>query len=337
MKKNLSKLAEVRKQKKAKEEKIHIISSLKEALAEIERLETEVGAIKVLRRAQRVTEIKPRVGESKSEATAFAIATDWHVGCRIKREQVNFLNEYDMAIARKRIVRFFEGVVTLTNKERQNVSISELVLFLGGDLIDGALHLDTIMSNEIAEPVEQAVQVQALIEAGLNFLLNHGGFKRITVVCADGNHGRITHKMHWNSRQGNSLEWYMYYNVAQRFQIPELSWQMVHGIHEYVKVYDKLVRFHHGDTIGFGGINGPYTFLNRKIGEWDKAIQADFSVQGHLHSYIPGSRRWLINGSLIGYSPYAQALGGENNPPIQAFFLIDKKRGLTVQIPILVG
>ena len=87
--------------------------------------------------------------------------------------------------------------------------------------------------------------------------------------------------MHWNSRQGNSLEWYMYYNVASRYKIPEIEWRMVHGIHEYVRVYDKLVRFHHGDTIGFGGINGPYTYLNRKIGEWDKAIQADMTVQGH--------------------------------------------------------
>ena len=127
----------------------------------------------------------------------------------------------------------------------------------------------------------------------------------------------------------------MFYNIATRFK--ELDWRMVHGLHEYVHVYDKVIRFHHGDTIGFGGINGPYTFLNRKIGEWDKAIRADLSVQGHLHSYIPGSRRWLINGSLIGYSSYAQALGGEAQPPIQAFFLIDKKRGLTVQIPILVG
>jgi len=331
----LANLAEAKKRLKAKEEKIRVVSSLQEALEEIERLELEVNAIKKLKQARNIHKINPRLGENKSEATAFALATDWHLGARIKPEQVNYLNAFDASIGKKRVETLFRNIVSLTDKERQNVKISELVLFLGGDLIDGNLHMDTALSNEIAQPIEQAVFAQGLVESGLDFLLNHGGFKHITVVCCDGNHGRITQKQHWNSRQGNSLEWYMYYNLARRYQIPELTWRMVHGLHEYLNVYDKLIRFHHGDTIGFGGINGPYTYLNRKLGEWDRAIRADYSCQGHLHSYIPGSRRWVINGSLIGYSPYAQALAGENNPPIQAFFLMDKKRGLTVQIPIL--
>ena len=331
---NRKTLSETRSEERARREKNKTKISLRQAISRIDELEAHVQAIKKIKGATSRIEIVPRLSENKSEAVAFAIATDWHLGSVVNKAMVNGLNEYNVAIAKARIIRFFEGVVTLTDKERQNVSISELVLFLGGDLIDGALHMDTIMSNEIAQPIEQAVVCQGLIEAGLNFLLNHGKFKKITVVCADGNHGRVTQKLHWTSRQGNSLEWYMFYNISKRF--PNLDWRMVHGLHEYVNVYDKVVRFHHGDTIGFGGINGPYTFLNRKIGEWDKGIRADFSVQGHLHAYIPGSRRWLINGSLVGYSSYAQALGGEAQPPIQAFFLIDKKRGLTVQIPIFV-
>lgn len=330
-------LADARRTKREHDEKIRTSSSLKQALIKIEELEAHVEAIKCLKRGPSALVIKPSEGKNQSEATAVAVATDWHLGSVVSPEMVNGLNRYNVTIAKERVKTFFRGVVSLTDKERQNVKITELVLFLGGDLIDGALHLDVIMSNEIAQPVEQAVLCQELIEAGIEYLVNYGRFKRITIVCADGNHGRVTQKMHWTSRQGNSLEWYMYYNIAQRLKDPSLRWQMVHGLHEYVQVYDKVLRFHHGDTIGFGGINGPYTFLNRKIGEWDKGIRADMSIQGHLHSYIPGSRRWLINGSLIGYSSYAQALGGEAQPPIQAFFLIDKKRGLTVQIPILVG
>lgn len=201
-------------------------------------------------------------------------------------------------------------------------------------MIDGALHLDTIMTNEIAEPIHQSVLCQELIEAGLNFLQNHGGFRKITVVCCDGNHSRITHKMHSNSRQGNALEYFMYYNLAHRF--PKLNWVIADGLHTYLKVYDRVIRFHHGDTIGFGGVQGPYMYLNRRIYQWDQALKADYSVQGHLHCYTVGTRRWLINGSLIGYSPYALTFGGEFQPPIQSFFLWDKTRGPTVQIPILV-
>lgn len=327
-------LKKVRKDFKQREKSLQSAHTLKEAMLRIAELEAHTEAIKKLGEAKSSLIITPRESSDTSEAVAFAVATDWHVGATVRPEQVSGLNTYNVAIAKHRIANFFERVVRLTQKERQDIKIEELVLFLGGDLIDGALHLDTIMTNEIAEPIRQAVLCQELIEAGLNFLQNHGEFKKITVVCADGNHGRITQKMHSNSRQGNALEYFMYYNLAHRF--PQLNWVMADGLHVYLQVYDKTIRFHHGDTIGFGGVQGPYMYLQRRIYQWDQGQHADYSVQGHLHCYTLGTRRWLVNGSLIGYSPYALTFGGEFQPPIQSFFLWDKKRGPTVQIPILV-
>ena len=327
-------LKKVRHETKERNKNVQTAHTLKEAMERIDELEAYTEAVKKLKGAKTSLVISSRESFGTSEAVAVAVATDWHLGCTIRPEQVTGLNKFDVAIARKRIVKFFERVVRMTQKERQDVKIHDLILFLGGDLIDGALHLDTIMSNEIAEPIQQAVVCQELIEAGLNFLLNHGNFRKITVVCADGNHSRITHKMHSNSRMGNSLEYFMYYNLAHRF--PQLNWVIAEGLHTYLKVYDKVIRFHHGDTISFGGVQGPYMYLNRRIYQWDEGHKADYSVQGHLHCYTVGTRRWLINGSLIGYSPYALTFGGEFQPPIQAFFLMDKKRGPTVQIPILV-
>lgn len=307
--------------------------SLDEALARIKELEAAHKAFERLQNAHTRLVIRPKFNSNTSEATAVAVATDWHLGSVIKRETVNGLNEFDVAIGKERVKTFFERVVRFTRKERQDIKITNLVLFLGGDLIEGALHLDTIMSNEIAEPIHQSILCQSLIEAGLNFLLNHGKFDRITVVCADGNHGRITQKMHSSTRQGNALEYYMYYNLAHRF--PQLNWVIDKALHQYLRIYDKVVRFHHGDTIGFGGVNGPYTYLNRRIYQWNEGVRADYSVQGHLHQWTIGSRKWLINGALVGHNSYAISLGGEFQPPIQAFFLMDKKRGVTVQLPIL--
>lgn len=329
-------LKSVRRDRDRKDRTIQIARSLEEALSQIDVQDAYITAIKKLQNAKPSLVIRPRHGTGTSEAIAVAVATDWHLGATVKPEQVSGKNTYNVAVAKKRIENFFTGVVKLANKERQQVKIDELVLFLGGDLIDGALHLDTIMTNEIAEPIRQAVLCQQLIEAGLNFLAEFGGFKRITVVCCDGNHGRITQKMHANSRQGNALEYFMYYNLANRFTDPLFNWVMAEGLHVYLKMFNDNVRFHHGDTIGFGGVQGPYMYLNRRIYQWDQGNFADFSVQGHLHCYTVGTRRWLINGSLIGYSPYALTFGGEFQPPIQAFFLWDKKRGPTVQIPILV-
>lgn len=324
----------VRDEEKKRDKVVQTAHSLKEAMARIDELEAYTEAVKKLKSGKPSLVITPRQSSGVSEAIAIAVATDWHLGCTIRPEQVSGLNTYDVAIGKMRVANFFERVVRLTHKERQDIKIDELVLFLGGDLIDGALHLDTIMTNEIAEPISQAVLCQGLIESGLNYLLNHGKYKRITVVCCDGNHGRITAKMHSNSRQGNALEYFMYYNIAARF--PQLNWVMADGLHVYLKLFGHNVRFHHGDTIGFGGVQGPYTYLNRRIYQWDQANMADYTIQGHLHTYTVGTRRWLINGSLIGYSPYALTFGGEFQPPIQSFLLMDKKRGPTVQIPILV-
>jgi hypothetical protein len=327
---NLTKAQQEREKRSAK---VDTNKALKEALVRIRLLEAREQAIEALQDSTATVAIEARHGDGKSEATAVAVATDWHLGSVVKPETVNGLNKFDVAIAQERIKAFFERVVRFTDKERQDITIDELVLFLGGDLIEGSLHLDTIMTNEIAEPINQAILCQSMIESGLGFLIENGRYKSITVVCHDGNHGRITQRQHWSSRQGNALEYFMYYTLAARF--PQFRWVIGKGIHSYLDVYNQTIRFHHGDTIHFGGINGPYTYLNRRIFQWDEGRKATYTVQGHLHLYCLGTRKWLINGTLCGHNAYAISLGGEFQPPIQAFFLVDKKRGPTVQLPIL--
>ncbi len=332
MKKNH--LADAQRQKRERDEKVHTTSSLKQALKEIERLEVEIEAYQTLEAATSTTVIQPRKGSNTSEAVAVAVATDWHIGELIRPETVGGLNTFNAEIGRRRAQTFFQRIVSLTEKERKNAAISELVLFLGGDFIDGSLHQDSLQSQDISGPAAQGVFAQDLIESGLNFLLNHGKYKQITVVCHDGNHGRVTDKMQWASRSGNSLEWFMYKNIAKRF--PSLNWHVGESLFTDIRILGHLTRFHHGDTISFGGINGPFTYLNRALSFWNQSHgQARYTVQGHLHQHMP-MHYWLVNGSLAGYNAYAVSLKGLYQPPIQAFFLMDKKRGPTVQIPILV-
>lgn len=320
----------------AKAEKAkHLETNYKEALSTISALETEIEAIKKLRKSKAVHEIKASANKGQDEATIVACLSDVHIGATVLPNQVQGLNEYNMHIARLRVDQFFRKIARLTDKERQDVVIKELVLFLGGDIIDGALHLDTIMSNDISEPMKQAVLAQDLIESGLKFLEDK--FERITIVCKDGNHGRVTQRVHHSSRTGNSLEWYMYYNLAAR--MPQFNWLIEEGLHTYLTLYaghpgQRTLRFHHGDTISFGGVNGFYTYLNRRRYQWNIAKQADIDVLGHLHC-LTMTKRFVVNGSVVGYNPFAISLGAEYEPAMQALFLIDKKRGLTVQIPIL--
>ena len=129
----------------------------------------------------------------------------------------------------------------------------------------------------------------------------------------------------------------MYYNLANR--LPQFEWIVNESLHTYLTVYpghpgERTVRFHHGDTISFGGVNGPFTYLNRRRYQWNIAKHADIDVLGHLHMYR-ATMRWVLNGSVVGMSPFGVSLGAEFEPPQQALFLLDRKRGMTVNIPIL--
>lgn len=306
---------------------------LKEYAREIRFLRTQLSAASFLKDAPpgRFV-VTPKRAAKVSEATAVACLSDVHVGETVIPEQVNGMNEYSVAICRERCSRFFERVVRLTEKERQDVEIRELILFLGGDLIDGALHMDTIMHNEVAAPMKQAAIAQEIVSAGLDHLIRTGKFARITVVCKDGNHGRVTQRLHHASRTGNSLEWILYRNLRDRF--PDLNWIIEENLHTYLKVYDKVVRFHHGDTIAYGGMNGFFTYLNRRRFQWNSGRRADLDVLGHLHQYT-ATKRFVVNGSVVGHNPFAVSIGAEFEAPMQAYFLLDKRRGLTVTIPIL--
>ena len=330
----MSELSKHRADKHAKEKVRATARNLKEAVETIEELEEELEAARMLANRKTSLIIQPKKSTKTSEATAFALFTDLHIGNTITLGQMSGMNEYNTAIATARAKTFFERVVRLTDKERQDIDITELVLFLGGDFIDGALHLDTIMTNNPAQPMFQALIAQDIIEAGLLYLEKHGHFKRITIVCKDGNHARITHKLHYNSRAGNALEYFMFYHLARRY--PQFNWIVDEAIVSYLKVYDWVFRFHHGDRIYFGGQNGFYSNYHILISSDNAEKVADFDVTGHLHQYTC-SRRYCVNGSVVGYSPYGRGSRSffKGEQATQAFFLVDKKRRITVNIPIL--
>jgi len=303
----------------------------REALRYIEELEMQVNAIEKLKSNRRTHKIRAYKSRGTDEATVVACLSDVHIGATVRPEQVQGLNQYNMEISRQRVDEFFSKIVKLTKKERQDVHISELVLFLGGDIIDGALHLDTIMANDVSEPMMQAVAAQNWIESGLLHLEPH--FERITIVCKDGNHSRITQKQRHATRNGNSLEWAMYQNLAKRH--PEFEWVIEDSYLTYYTVYDEVLRVHHGDAIRYmGGVGGLEVPMKRAYYQWNMTEPATINIMGHYHSYMPGYN--TVNGSLIGYNAYAAQNKFAHQPPIQSYILLVADKGITQHSPILV-
>lgn len=279
--------------------------------------------------------IKATEGKGQSEATAVVLASDWHLEEIVRSQTVNGKNRYNPTIARQRASTFFERVARLVQKERQDVTISNLILWLGGDFITGSIH-EEMPENNAMPPIDAMLFASDVIESGIQYLLDTTDLT-LTIPCTCGNHSRITKMTYVGSERGNSLEWMMYQYLAKRFKDEgRVKFIIEDAYLTYLKVYGFTVRFHHGHAMRYqGGVGGIHIPLNKALAQWDKTRQADLTVCGHWHQYTP-ARRYVVNGSLIGYSPFAVWIKAEYEPPMQAFFLIDKARGVTVHIPILV-
>lgn len=307
----------------------------RDALERIRELETKLDDFTTIEAACVAKPIVPLADSKTSEGTMVALASDWHVEELVDPKTVQGRNKYNPDVARARAQGFFQRIVKLTEKERQDVRIDNLVLGLLGDFYSGAIH-DSLPEICAMRPVDAVIYAEELIASGLQFLLDHGKFKKITLVCKVGNHSRITKKVHVATEQGNSLEYGMYFSLARRF--PQCAWLIEPSYHSYLTVYGRTLRFAHGHEIkSQGGVGGIYPALLRAEHQWDKTQQAHHSMMGHFHQYTcVGRGNIVINGSLIGYTPYgATKARAVFDVPTQALFLLDKKRGVTVPIPIL--
>lgn len=270
------------------------------------------------------------------EGAAVAMLSDCHIEEVVDPRTVAGRNEYNLEIARRRMERFFDGVEWLVRFNRGAWAIRDLVLWFGGDLMTGYIHEELVESNELA-PVEAVLELRGWLRRGIKQLLEDRELARIVVPCNYGNHGRTTQKKRIKTGAKNSFEWMLYQVLATDFaEEPRVVFEVAHGEHAYVQVYDWTAHFTHGDSIRYwGGVGGISIPINKRIPRWDNVKRADFHHLGHFHQ-LTDLGHTLINGSLIGYSEYAFSNGCDYEPPQQGFYVLDAKRGKANVTPIWV-
>jgi len=324
---------ELKERKEFKENK-SLERALKESLDRIALLEQEKNAILEIRENTKGFTIEPKESSKTGEAVAIALASDWHVEEIVRKDKVNDLNEYNLGISKSRAEKFFQNLLKLIRKEQQDIRINTLILALLGDFITSNIH-DELKENCALRPIEAIIYTQNILISGLDFILNNSNLDLI-IPCHVGNHSRITKKVHQSTEQGNSLEYFMFHNLKKYYsKNRRVNFVVAEGYHTYIEVFGFTLRFHHGHNVVYGGGVGGLTIpLIKAINTWNLTKRADQDFLGHFHQYTP-HRRFTVNGSMIGYSPFALSIKGEFEPPQQAFCLYDKRRGKTVQIPIL--
>lgn len=272
--------------------------------------------------------------KSKSESVAVMVASDWHVEEKVDRRTVNDLNEFNLSIAEKRIRAFFHNSIRLVEIQRNGTDIKTGVLAMLGDFMSGYIHDELIENNELS-PTQTILWLMPRIEAGIRYVIEHGGFEKLLVVCAVGNHGRTTQKQRVATGYRNSYEWMMYHILAQRFETDKrVEFRISDGYHNLVEIYGRTIRFHHGESIRYqGGIGGLSIPAHKAISQWNKGNPAYLDVFGHWHQRIDGGS-FISNGSLIGYNAFALTIKASPEPPQQTFFLLHHERGKTMVAPV---
>jgi hypothetical protein len=318
-----------------KKQRNHINKKYKYLLNEIDLLKKERSAVYRLAEKPKTFKIKPEY-ETDLEAIACAIFSDWHLEEQVKADTISGLNEYNLSIANKRIIKLFQEVARNYHLYKNVYKVNKLMIFLGGDFITGNIHEENL-ENCLLSPIDAIWEAYEKITSGIDFLLGNIDAD-LVIPCVSGNHPRITKTIHYSTESGNSLEYFMYRSLAKHYQNNKrVHFIVSKGYHCYIDVFDKLIRFHHGHAIRYrGGVGGITIPVNKAIAQWNKARRADLDVFCHFHQLrFPGD--FICNGSVIGYNAFALRIKADFEPPKQAFFLYDKNKGVTSFTPIFVN
>jgi hypothetical protein len=304
----------------------------KQAEADLAAVESKVDTLESSRNLFDVRELS-KIKSGRGSATAIVCLSDWHLEENVDPRVVNGLNEFDLDIAAKRIDRTWKKSLQMLEFARHLSNIKDMVVWLGGDMINGYIHEENLEGNFLG-PAEATVCVQNHIATGLEFLAKEANAK-ITVVTSYGNHGRSTHKRRISTGYKSSWEMVAYHNLADRFKSDKrFEFKVECGYHNYLDIQGHLCRFHHGDSVKFGGgVGGVHIPLRKKISQWNKSKKASYDFLGHFHQFID-DWSYVVNGSLVGYNAYAVEIGAEFQEATQSFVVIDRQHGKVLAVPI---
>lgn len=261
---------------------------------------------------------------NKPHVVAVAPFSDVHAGKVVTLEETFGLNEYNIDICEKRLNCYFNSLVKLITQHGQNTIVDKLIFAPIGDLIDGYIHEEQRMQNELSS-IEATIWMKDRLIAGVEFLLSKLDVPLIEIPFVTGNHSRNTDKMYFSKVTETSYETIIADALIKHFEHNERV--KIHfnksNIVFIENVFGKTLRFEHGHSIKFGGgIGGVTVPIIKAIAKDQVAKKYDCLIIGHFHQQFDGGR-FIINGSIIGYDKYAIDHHFEYEEPKQAFFLID--------------
>lgn len=266
-------------------------------------------------------------------------ASDWHWGEIVDPNQINGVNEYNIAIAQDRAKAMIEKATDLLKNHVAHSDYPGIVFVLGGDMVSGDIHEELMATNEM-EIMPTVLDLFGVLTWCVNTLADE--FGQVFVPCVSGNHGRNTHKIRAKGRNFTSFDWLLYQFLSKRFEDDDrIVFHIPDGSDAYYSVYGHKYLLTHGDQFRGGdgviGALGPIIRGDHRKRSRNAQIDMEYDTMllGHWHQLIQ-LERLIVNGSLKGYDEYAYQNNFGFEPPRQALWLTHPEHGITFSMPVYV-
>lgn len=256
-------------------------------------------------------EFKPRK-KKETERVLNLMLSDLHFGSMLDPREVPL--QYGHVEEARRLA----GVVRMVAEwKRQYRDETELRIHLLGDIIQNQLH----DPRDGAPLAEQACAAIHLLTQAFVFLASE--FKKVTIYCTAGNHGRnvARHGNRATNQKWDSIENIIYFGIKTALShlknttvnIPYTPFYTyeVFGMSGFMTHGDTVIRpGFPSSTIDIAGVRKQINEINAKLGPDQKHVL--FGC-GHVHCHsctkLPNRVTFITNSCLIPTDAYAQSIG----------------------------
>ena len=241
---------------------------------------------------------------------------------------------YNSQVMRDRVLRFCDKAARLAEIQRADHPVDDLVIMLGGDMIEGLFNFPTQPYEIDATLFGQYVTVSRLLTEVVQFALSE--FSSVKVIGEWGNHGRLGSKRDAVPRSDNADR--MTYELARSLvnTDPRVTWEDCPEDIQRVEIGNYRALLIHGDEVGRNGFASPSTIVQH-VNRWRSGAYAwEFRdvLIGHYHTHAEwamanGEGAVYQTGSTESENRYAGVMLAASAVPSQRVHFVDPVAGRT--------
>jgi hypothetical protein len=239
---------------------------------------------------------------------------------------------YNSEVMRKRVLEFAEKAVRITDIQRADHPVKEVVIAFGGDMVEGLFNFPSQAFEIDSTLFEQYVNVSRLCVDVVRFAL--ANYEKVTVVPEWGNHGRIGSKRDNVPRSDNFDR--MCYELAHQLLNGEkrLVWQDCPEDIQRIEIGAYRALLIHGDEVGRNGFASPGAIVQHANRWRSGSYPWEFRdvYIGHYHTHAEwamanGLGSVYQTGSTESDNRYAGVMLAASATPSQRLHFIDPVKG----------